>query len=201
MQEFGSKVLVGVTTAAALGALTLFWNWATDGGLVRTLGGMTKSDVARLIEDVGNAGADIPRGAVIAFDRDDLDADSCPPGWEPFTMARGRTIVGAGDPAAAPAKFGFDENGIALTHRVHRQHGGEEAHVLSAAALPEHAHELAENFAGVLSRIANGGDKGFQWKEGVDEFGYSVRSGTVGEGAAHNNMPPFIALYFCKKGG
>ena len=32
----------------------------------------------------------IPRGVVVAFDRDDLDADKCPPGWQPFTQASTR---------------------------------------------------------------------------------------------------------------
>ncbi len=80
----------------------------------------------------------IPRGVVIAFDRDDLDADKCPPGWQPFKEARARAIIGAGDPKKAPGKFGFGENGQPLTHYTHRQHGGEERYPLSEREIPSH---------------------------------------------------------------
>ena len=39
----------------------------------------------------------VPEGSVIAFDRSDLDQDTCPTGWKPFKESRGRMIVGAGD--------------------------------------------------------------------------------------------------------
>ena len=93
-----------------------------------------------IVKEIGGA----PRGAVIALDRDDLSADKCPDGWEPFKRGRGRMFIGAGDPAAASREFGFGSDGEKLANRDLRQRGGD---------LP------------------------------------------------HNNMPPYIALYFCKKTG
>jgi hypothetical protein len=69
----------------------------------------------------------VPRGAVMAFDRDDLGVDACPPGWSPFLEARARVIVGAGDPSKAPGKMAFDERGERLQDYVLRQHGGQQA--------------------------------------------------------------------------
>ena len=93
-----------------------------------------------IVKEIGGA----PRGAVIALDRDDLSADKCPDGWEPFKRGRGRMFIGAGDPAAASREFGFGSDGEKLANRDLRQRGGD---------LP------------------------------------------------HNNMPPYIALYFCNKTG
>lgn len=69
----------------------------------------------------------VPRGAVMAFDRDDLGRDRCPSGWAPFLEARARVIVGAGDPSEAPGKMAFDERGRRLEGYVLRQHGGQQA--------------------------------------------------------------------------
>jgi hypothetical protein len=68
----------------------------------------------------------VPRGAVVAFDRDDLGNDRCPRGWTSFLEARGRTIVGAGNPETAPGKMAYDETGRQLRGYVLRQHGGEQ---------------------------------------------------------------------------
>src|ERR1700730_14874455 len=56
----------------------------------------------------------VPRGAVMAFDRDDLTEDHCPVGWVPFLEARAHVIVGAGDPAKSPGKMAYDERGNKL---------------------------------------------------------------------------------------
>lgn len=68
----------------------------------------------------------VPRGAVLAFDRDDLSENKCPPTWTPFLEARGRTIVGAGNPENGPGKMAYDETGRMLKGFVLRQHGGEQ---------------------------------------------------------------------------
>lgn len=53
-------------------------------------------------------------GLVAAFDRADLNEDTCPEGWEPFVDGRGRVIVGAGDPSASAGQLGVDEVGVPL---------------------------------------------------------------------------------------
>ena len=45
MGSIANKVLVAVLTAVVLGALTLMWNWISDGGVIRALGGVTKNDL------------------------------------------------------------------------------------------------------------------------------------------------------------
>ena len=40
------KVAVSVIAAVTLAALTLFWNWASQGGVVKALGGVTRAELA-----------------------------------------------------------------------------------------------------------------------------------------------------------
>jgi hypothetical protein len=138
----------------------------------------------------------VPRGVVVAFDRDDLNADKCPPGWQPFKEARARAIIGAGDPKKAPGKFGFGENGQPLTHFTHRQHGGEEEHTLTIEEMPKHAHGLeVEYWYHTGKRKVLFDETQIGEKSGLDKS----KIGFQGSGQPHNNMPPHIALYFCKK--
>jgi len=151
----------------------------------------------------------VPPGAVLAFDRADLNQDKCPQGWFPFKEGRGRAIVGAGDPTAAPGTFGLDENRAPLANRSFRQHGGTETHMLSPSEIPHHQHPV----------VWPGSDNDFEWGYDVDGNGHPARilvedgppfQGRTGRLTAgpqehdqpqipHNNMPPYISLYLCKK--
>lgn len=142
----------------------------------------------------------VPSGAVIAFDRTDLDQDTCPVGWEPFTESRGRFIVGAGDPSMTPGAFGLDENGTPLTNRAFRQHGGAELHKLSVDELARHNHpvttfEWGHTINGNDDRPRIDVDDGHPWNNTTGR----LATADVGEGKPHNNMPPYISLYLCKK--
>ena len=129
-----------------------------------------------------------PRGAVIAFDRDDLDKENCPRGWEPFKES-GRVIVGVGDP---PYEF--------------RNRGGVAEHKLTLDEMPAHEHPVSPYDWGLQ---VNGGEPPWTRRVDVDDGppykheGKSITGRLVatsmGEGKAHNNMPPYIALYLCKK--
>lgn len=44
-KQVGEKVAIAVVAALVLGALTLLWNWASEGGVVRALGGVTVSEL------------------------------------------------------------------------------------------------------------------------------------------------------------
>lgn len=119
----------------------------------------------------------VPSGLVAAFDI----PKECPDGWSPFSEASGRTIVGVGE-------------GKNLTERRYREEGGAENHILTVEELPNHDHEVIQmigdnNVDGVDSTSTRSGDHHNQAR----------RSGATGGGRAHNNMPPFIALRFCKK--
>ena len=142
----------------------------------------------------------VPGGAVIPFDRTDLDQDTCPVGWEPFMESRSRIIVGAGDPSAAPGAFGSDENGIPLTNRAPRQHGGSEQHQLSSEELPRHHHpvtgpEWGHSISGNGHPARIDVDDGPPWENLTGR----LSTGEVGKSEPHNNMPPYISLYCCKK--
>ena len=135
----------------------------------------------------------VPRGVVIAFDRDDLDQDTCPKGWRPFELSRGRVIVGAGDPSGSPGSFGSDENGALLTRRSLREYGGTEKHSLVLNEMPSHTHEY---------QFSSGYDSPHHVDNTPAEFGKKDRiakTSATGDGVPHNNMPPYVALYFCKK--
>lgn len=142
----------------------------------------------------------VPDGSVIAFDRSDLDQDTCPTGWKPFKESRGRMIVGAGDPSAAPGAFGSDEKGNPLSNRAPRQYGGTEEHQLTPDEMARHNHPVTGLEWGVSVNgndhpLRLDADDGGPWRNKTGR----LSTGEVGKGDPHNNMPPYITLYLCKK--
>ena len=141
-----------------------------------------------------------PSGAVVAFDL----PNSCPGGWSQMQDLDGRVIVGA--QAVRTAAFGY------------RAIGGEEEHTLTVDEMPSHMHDVGSlTIEGNSNYIHRAGEgitvlAGLPYKfglfsspeTGVANFGSHTHP-IVGEVAptggvsAHNNMPPYIALYFCKK--
>ena len=229
-QGVREKVVVGVITAVVLGGLALVWNFTSEGGLIRLIGGVPAKDLnpelTRLGEGIERAATKeelrartaspkaeqlLPRAAVVAFDRDDLEQDRCPAGWRPFKNARARVIVGAGDPGGSPGKLGFDENAQRLTHYVLGQHGGSEVQTLKIGEMPNHLHMNERRFAFLrasgenvvdlgslpVRKVVRGTAKYTDMLQSESAKFYDTK--TAGEGNPHNNMPPFIALYFCKK--
>lgn len=119
-------------------------------------------------------------GAVIAFDR----PGGCPTGWSEFTDAAGKVIIGVGEGSLKEK----------LASRKYRAEGGEEKHKLTTLETPKHAHYL--NIKSEEFRIAEGGDKRNLM---VPDKRMQEATKSAGAGKHHNNMPPYIALYFCKK--
>ena len=115
MHQLLEKVSIGVITAIVLGALALIWNWGSGGGLIRALGGVTKTDLP--------ASGLLPLAAVIA-----IDTNVCPQGWELFREAGGRFLVGAGDHPNSSTKYAPGAT------------GGEEQVTLTTAQIPPHSH-------------------------------------------------------------
>lgn len=125
--------------------------------------------------------ATVPLGAVVAFDLQ----SGCPDGWTEFERARGRMLLGAN-----PNKtYGYVE-------RPFGSDGGAETHTLDFDEMPNHDHTYlrsvgeepraaGKNATYVLVDSAQG-----RGKEKVDDGGGAD---------AHNNIPPYVALYFCKK--
>jgi hypothetical protein len=151
---------------------------------------------------------DLLHGAVVAFDRsedrsaqaDTVNAGACPPGWQLFKPASGRFVIGAGNHSNA------DMNGKPLDSYPTFQDdktkavGGEETHKLTLDEMPKHTHPAPSNIFGtdILGKEGT-----FIPKKRVANDNLAVRMGknteTAGSGEPHNNMPPYIALYFCKK--
>ncbi len=170
----------------------------------------------------------IPAGAVVAFDADLKSSAGCPAGWEYFEPGGGRVIVGAGDHdnswfpagAAVPERLSIYKTyaqdaraGVQETHEAQAT-GGEETVVLTPETMPRHDHGGATgrddarvliNFLGNFSGSQPGhaADTGKSINIGFQNgHAHTLRpAGGLPDGrtAPHNNMPPFIALYFCKK--
>ena len=210
-ESIKEKVIVGVVTAIILGVLTLLFNWASQGGLVRALGGVTEAEVNEKLEAIalkegpqgpagpqGEKGAPVPVGAVVAFDR----GFGCPEGWTDFALARGRTIIGASSPTAATG---------GLTRRQFQAVGGAEQHTLKPEEMPAHhhkPHDPADIFVAYRNKNSRENTHFNTQKEGgTGSLEYPSETAltggpneaSLGEASPHNNMPPFIALYFCKK--
>ena len=90
--------------------------------------------------------------------------------------------------------------------------GGEATHTLTENELPAHAHDPA-NQAGYYGFITNSqkaftiGDMGAQSGSGryypytsaAFDISRNTKTGSVGGGKAHNNMPPYLAVYVWKR--
>lgn len=144
-----------------------------------------------------SSASQIPSGAIVAFDR----PNGCPPDWEKFDEGAGRFIIGVGGKYELPYVAG----------KPRYQKGGSETHTLTAAEMPEHNHYVT------VSRAAGSGihdglggspaDHGiavdYEKPEGETITpGWGPRDRVIshtGGSQPHNNMPPYIALYFCKK--
>lgn len=126
----------------------------------------------------------IPKSAILIID----DPAGCPDGWQRFGDSDGRMIIGVGS---------SDQS---LTSRFYRDRGGAESHKLSVEQIPPHRHRLnfveAPLIAGGRHGFAHPVMKGFPEE---DAFTGTTGGDSEREAQAHNNMPPYIALYFCKK--
>ena len=133
----------------------------------------------RSANDTLSAISPIPQGAVLAFDL----ANGCPEGWLPMSDLDGRVIVSAG--ANRAAKYGY------------RDIGGEEKHTLTVGEMPRHHHNLPTIG---LNDIMDDPQISAVRATNPGNFTQHPRATDPNGGdQAHNNMPPYIALYFCKK--
>ena len=139
------------------------------------------------------------RGAVIAFDRTTNNGEAaCPEDWTLFEPAIGRMVLGAGSivkdgPPSNSRMFqpSYSENQVLSV-------GGEVLHDLTIAEMPTHTHSIYlvgsflkpdPNSKNPVAHEIAGPPRGQEFS-GIE---------TAGGGSPHNNMPPYIALYFCKK--
>lgn len=146
--------------------------------------------------------ARIPSGAVVAFD------GQCPEelGWKPYEPGIGRFIIGAGTPSHPKHEKwkrrlpsgGFEE--VQLSSYRLSAGGGEEEVTLTEEEMPSHAHQSGLLSSGKYLNPNKGSNAlRMQYKDNGSGNAF-FQTDAKGKGKSHNNMPPFIALYFCKKG-
>lgn len=132
---------------------------------------------------------DVPKGAIMAFAQ-----KKCPDkSWIPFEDAEGRFILGWSSNSNLPNQetrilTPFDDT------------GGSKSVTLSLSQIPSHRHVTNNATSHVYSP--------FGWVPevhsglgGTAAIGYKGYSLTKAEGGnePHTNMPPYIALTYCKK--
>ena len=131
----------------------------------------------------GSSEIGISSGAVVAFDRSDLDEERCPSGWSPFLESRGRVLVGADKTSRAPGGMRFDRPGMELRERGFRSWGGEAAVVLTEAQMPRHEHSqyggAARHYGGNMETPADGNNL---FIEALGARGLKQSIGTSGTG-------------------
>lgn len=194
-----AAVIVGAAVGVA-GAVYAFSSALVEDGVRKALLEDTGQREQFIGEILGAAARDnvlvdalsaVPTGAVVSFDR----PSGCPRGWVEFEPAADRFIIGVGEVYRLP----YDQG------RPQYQTGGERETVLTVNQLPPHNHEVIDpghvhpNWLGTR----DGNEAGFAAERGAVSDRFSAETGIsiadTGLGQAHNNMPPYIALYFCKK--
>jgi hypothetical protein len=127
-----------------------------------------------------------PHDAILIVD----DSNGCPRGWR--DLAEDEPAVFAGRMALAATGDG--------PYRYRATHGAA-THTLSVAEMPAHSHRNPTR-----GRDNNSGtETGYPWALQATGQGnyehHERRTERSGGGMPHNNMPPYVALYFCKKDG
>ncbi|WP_419739126.1 phage baseplate protein [Ruegeria sp.] len=170
------QLLIGAASAilatTLIGFVTLIANWFTEGGVAKLIGAL-------------------PANAVVAFDV----PNGCPHGWSVFQQAQSRVLIGVGP--------GQVSSGNKLSSYNYREEGGYERVTLDKSNLPKHQHgyndiywsEVGGRSSALTNALGNKGDSD------RDNSGHEIRRQTAetGEGNPVDTMPPYIALYFCKK--
>lgn len=192
--ETGSRIIVGVVSAMALGVLAIVGNWASHGGLITLLGGISKTELeAKLKELPPSAPGGIPFGAVVAF-----DSDACPPGWTTFKPATARTIIGSG--SLFEPGMEEDGSGVALKVQKYRGHGGARWVTLKEENLPVHQHDTqiaSENSLFGLGETKPNAIFGSKYDRAT-----VAKTSPYGKAKpdAVETLSPYVALAYCKKG-
>ena len=141
--------------------------------------------------------------AVIAFDTSkNQEGGPCPRGWDPFFPAASRVVVGAG-----PGEEKDIEGKPLTPYRAFADdpdmaRGGQERVKIGLDQMPEHQHGMHLFNTGLEFKEPTKGAVALPFGQGGYEMEHPKRDqGTLSRGKSepHNNMPPFIALHFCKK--
>ena len=140
------------------------------------------------LEQNANKFSEILDSAVLAFNRSESNGGACPKGWSLFEPARGRFIIGAGRHGDSDLK-----NHPSFKDDQDQAIGGQQETKLSDKNIPSHNHKWIHN----SKRQAGASEHGsVTMHEMYDKI--KDRRG-VDDGEPFDNMPPYVALYFCEK--
>lgn len=104
--------------------------------------------------------------------------------WEQF--AQGRTLIGVGDGNDGVTSMTFKANAT----------GGEYKHILTVEEMPTHTHKFRyRGGQGVQTSEPFGDNKPIL--QGANDYGPNVDN--TGGGVSHNNIQPYVAVYFWKR--
>lgn len=202
-QRWEVAKVVGTIVAGIAAVLGLAGYFAVENAARQQAAQVAARDVAAsllggevLVTRIAEATTVLPEGLVAAFDR----ADGCPPGWIDYSNARGRVIIGATPPDGVSG---------GLTRREFQEQRGVETHALTLEEMPKHTHDPGnphdhfiaydlENEGQVSAKIDGPGGETLATHTG---FSGGPDGADVGVATPHENMPPYIALYFCRKTG
>jgi hypothetical protein len=128
--------------------------------------------------------AALPIGTIVMWNG---ETTSIPCGWQIVSNLVGRFPVGAGDGGETSYSVGAT--------------GGEAKHVLTVKEMPEHKHGSGTDvYYGNRAEDHGGGMQSYWTGSGDDrKIEKSNWTEVVGEGIAHENRPPYYAVYFIKK--
>ena len=78
--------------------------------------------------------------------------------------------------------------------------GGEAAHTLTVEEMPSHNHSLSDPIDKNSIKLGSmTGDANWALTKRATSYDYNLTTNNTGGGAAHNNMPPYIAVYVWKR--
>lgn len=78
--------------------------------------------------------------------------------------------------------------------------GGEATHTLTVEEMPSHNHSLSDSIDKNSIKLGfNTGDTNWALTKRAASYDYTLTTNNTGGGAAHNNMPPYIAVYVWKR--
>jgi len=136
----------------------------------------------------------MPKGAVVAFSL----PEGCPKNWQLYSPVLGRTIIGA-DFGLSEKESAKETKDSPLTQRKLYESGGAEQHKLSVSEMPSHDHTRGDYKYLLKSNSYNTYHGKDDRTKGEPNLKRIARLKLSGGGKPHNNMPPFIALYYCQK--
>ena len=143
---------------------------------------------------IGDLEASLPPAeAILLLDR----AQGCPAGWIDMALAEPQLFAGR-----VPVATGFAEGRV---FRGFREAGGSETHALTEAQLPSHVHDLPLAFVRLPGEERGSASLAPRLTTTAPQVAVSTRTGRAtseraGGAQPYPTMPPYIALFFCRRG-